>query len=77
MVATGDMLDLTVGRKSVGKILQECRVPPFVRKYWPIVTDSENRCLAIANVWVNVHYGCRNGFLPVFDKFNRFILEPK
>ncbi len=76
-VATGDMLDLTVGRKSVGKILQECRVPPFVRKYWPIVTDSENRCLAIANVWVNVHYGCRNGFLPVFDKFNRFILEPK
>ena len=76
-VDAADTVNLTVGRKSVGKILQECRVPPFVRKYWPIVTDSENRCLAIANVWVNVHYGCRNGFLPVFDEFNRFILEPK
>ncbi|MDO5639078.1 MAG: tRNA lysidine(34) synthetase TilS [Neisseria sp.] len=76
-VATADAVNLTVGRKNVGKILQEWRVLPFVRKYWPIVTDSENRCLAIANVWVNVHYGCRNGFLPVFDKFNRFILEPK
>ncbi|UOO80767.1 tRNA lysidine(34) synthetase TilS [Uruburuella testudinis] len=76
-VAAADVINLAVGRKSVGKILQECKVPPFVRPYWPIVTDSENRCVAIANVWVNVHYGCRNGVLPVFEPFNRFILEPK
>lgn len=77
VVSTDDSLNLTVGRKSVWKILQECRVPPFVRPYWPVVTDSENRCIAIANIWVSVHDGVAGGYLPVFEKFNRFILEPK
>ncbi|OSI08985.1 tRNA(Ile)-lysidine synthase [Neisseria animaloris] len=72
-----DVIALTVGHKSVRKILQECKIPSFVRKYWPIVTDSQNKCLAIANIWVSVHYGCQNGVLPVFDKFNCFVLEPK
>ncbi|MFV2030722.1 tRNA lysidine(34) synthetase TilS [Neisseria sp. S1] len=77
VVNTDDSLNLTVGRKSVWKILQECRVPPFLRPYWPIVTDSENRCIAIANIWVSVHDGVAGGSLPVFKKFNRFVLEPK
>ena len=76
-ISTDEVINLTVGRKSVRKILQECGVLPFVRPYWPIVTDGENRCVAIANVWVNVHYGVAGGKLPVCEKINRFILEPK
>ena len=74
---TDDVIELAVGCKNVWKILQEYKVPPFARKYWPIVTDSQNRCVAIANILVSVHYGCRNGFMASISKFNRFILEPK
>lgn len=74
---TDDVIELAVGRKNVWKILQEYKVPPFVRRYWPIVADSQNRCIAIANILVSVHYGCRNGSMVVFSKFNQFVLEPK
>ncbi len=77
MVCADDDILLTVGHKNVRKILQECKVPAFVRKYWPVVTDGENRCIAIANIWVSRHYGCLNGFLPVFEKFNPYVVEPK
>lgn len=72
-----DAIELAVGRKNVWKILQERKIPPFARRYWPVVIDSQNRCVAIANILVNVHYGCRNGSMVVFSKFNQFILEPK
>lgn len=77
IVQTDDALLLTVGHKKVRKILQERRIPSFVRKYWPVVVDSQNQCIAIANIWVSRHYGCLNGFLPVFDEFNAYIMEPK
>lgn len=72
-----DVIETTVGRKNVWKILQECKVPPFVRRCWPVVADGGNRCAAIANIRVSVHHGSPNGAIPVFDKFNCFVLEPK
>lgn len=72
-----DVIAMTVGRKSVWKILQEHHIPPFVRSYWPVVADGGNRCAAIANLWVSVHHGCPNGTIPVFDKFNCFVSEQK
>ncbi len=76
-VHADDQVLLTVGHKSVRKILQERRIPVFVRKYWPVIVDSENQCIAIANIWVSRHHGCLNGFLPVFEKFNSYSVEPK
>lgn len=72
-----DSVALTVGRKNVWKVLQESGVPPFARRCWPVVADSGGRCVAIANILVSVHHGCPNGTIPVFDKFNCFISEPK
>ncbi|MFC3873539.1 tRNA lysidine(34) synthetase TilS [Neisseria musculi] len=72
-----DVIQTTIGRKNVWKVLQESKVPPFARRYWPVVADSGNRCAAIANIRVSVHHSSPNGAIPVFDKFNCFILEPK
>ncbi|OSI15533.1 tRNA lysidine(34) synthetase TilS [Neisseria dentiae] len=72
-----DVIQTTVGRKNVWKILQEYKVPPFARRCWPVVADAGNRCAAIANIRVSVHHGSPNGAIPVFDKFNCFVLEPK
>lgn len=76
-VATDDVIELTVGHKKVRKLLQECKIPPFVRNYWPVITDEENRCIAVANLWVHPDYVCANGIFPYFEKFSCFVLEPK
>ncbi|WP_054619471.1 tRNA lysidine(34) synthetase TilS [Neisseria sp. 83E34] len=76
-VSTDDMIELTVGHKKVRKLLQECKIPPFVRPYWPVITNQEGQCIAVANLWVNPGYACLNGVVPYFEKFNCFVLEPK
>ncbi|MCV6779540.1 tRNA lysidine(34) synthetase TilS, partial [Neisseria meningitidis] len=42
---------LAVGgiHKDVKKILQEKRVLPALRPFWPVVADKDNRPLALAN----------------------------
>lgn len=76
-VDTDDVIELTVGHKKVRKLLQECKIPPFVRAYWPVITNEENHCIAVANLWVNPSYACLNGIFPCFEKFSCFVLEPK
>ncbi|MDO4642185.1 MAG: tRNA lysidine(34) synthetase TilS [Neisseria sp.] len=76
-VDTDDVIELTVGHKKVRKLLQECKIPPFVRPYWPVITDQENRCIAVPNLWISPSYACVNGIFPCFEKFCCFVLEPK
>ncbi|MDO4249383.1 MAG: tRNA lysidine(34) synthetase TilS [Neisseria sp.] len=76
-VTTDDVIELTAGHKKVRKLLQECKIPPFVRSYWPVITDINNHCIAVANIWVSPSHACPDGVLPVFEQFNLFILEPK
>ncbi|WP_225315146.1 tRNA lysidine(34) synthetase TilS [Neisseria zalophi] len=76
-VSTEDVIETAVGHKNVWKVLQEHKVPTFMRKHWPVVINTQNQCIAIANIMVSVHYASLNGFIPYFDKFNRFVLEPK
>ncbi|OSI12194.1 tRNA lysidine(34) synthetase TilS [Neisseria canis] len=76
-VNTDDVVELTVGHKKVRKLLQECKIPPFVRPYWPVITNKEDRCIAVANLWINPSYACLNGVFPYFEKFSCFVLEPK
>lgn len=76
-VTTDDVIELTAGHKKVRKLLQECKIPPFARPHWPVITDICNRCIAVANIWVSPSHACPDGVLPVFEQFNLFILEPK
>ena len=76
-VTTDDVIELTAGHKKVRKLLQECKIPPFARPHWPVITDVNNHCIAVANIWVSPSHACPDGVLPVFEQFNLFILEPK
>lgn len=76
-VTTDDVIELTAGHKKVRKLLQECKIPPFARPHWPVITDVNNHCIAVANIWVSPSHACPYGVLPVFEQFNLFILEPK
>lgn len=76
-VNTDDVIELTVGHKKVRKLLQECKIPPFVRHYWPVIINHKGQCIAVANLWVHPDYACLNGVFPYFEKFSCFILEPK
>ena len=76
-VTTDDIIELTAGHKKVRKLLQECKIPPFARPHWPVIVDVNNRCIAVANIWVSPSHACLGGWLPVFEQFNLFILEPK
>lgn len=76
-VSTDDVIELTVGHKKVRKLLQECRIPPFIRPFWPVVTNADNECLAVVNIRVNMKYAASGGLLPISDKIMGFIMEPK
>lgn len=72
-----DSLNLTVCRKNIVKILKERKVPPFIRHKWPVLVDENDRCIAVANIAVDHSHAVDNGFLPVFESLNQFIVEPK
>lgn len=51
--------------KNVRKLLQECRIPPFLRRIWPVLCDAEDRCVAVVNVAVKTELGVANGWVPL------------
>lgn len=53
------------GRKAVMRLLQEQGVPKIMRQYWPVITDAQNRCLAVAQIWVDNDIAIADGWLPV------------
>ncbi|WP_037585483.1 tRNA lysidine(34) synthetase TilS [Stenoxybacter acetivorans] len=60
-----DSLRFQYGRKSVKKILQEYKIPPFLRRVWPILVNEHNECIAVCNLFTAANVSAKNGFLPV------------
>ena len=45
-----DELPTNIGHKNVFRLLQEKRVPAFVRPFWAVACDENGRCIAVANL---------------------------
>lgn len=62
---------MTIGgiHKNMKKILQEKRVLPALRTFWPVVADRENRPLALANCCTDFRLSVSDGILPVHPDF--------
>ena len=71
----GDTLRLAVGSKDIAKLLQEARVPAFVRPYWPLALD-ENGEVAAANLRAGAN-GCANGWLPEAGSLKSYLWQPE
>ncbi|PSJ81395.1 tRNA lysidine(34) synthetase TilS [Neisseria iguanae] len=74
-MTNNDVIKLEIGHKSTKKMLQECHVLPSVRKIWPIITNADNICLAIANLKINQDFRAVDGFLPVYEPLTEHITE--
>ena len=68
-VAASDTLAMGGIHKDVKKILQGKRVLPVLRPIWPLVADSGNRPLALANCCADFQYSVSDGILPVHPDF--------
>ncbi|MGE9658193.1 tRNA lysidine(34) synthetase TilS [Snodgrassella alvi] len=62
-----DTIILQGGKKKVRKLLQERKIPSFMRAVWPIVCDSDNQCVAVINVAVAADKGVKNGWMPLIE----------
>ena len=71
------MIQLGQREKSVEKLLQECHIVPLVRKYWPIIVSMGNKCLAVVNLRVGSDVRMEQGYLPVHEKFAKYIAKNK
>ncbi|WP_416192615.1 tRNA lysidine(34) synthetase TilS [Neisseria sp. CCUG12390] len=70
-----DKIRLGMINKSVRKLLQEKHILPSVRSIWPVITNVENQCLAVANLTANQDFWAFDGFLPVYEPFERYFTE--
>lgn len=52
-----DVLHTEIGRKNVFRILQEKRVPPFVRPFWAVACNATGQCVALANIRSDARWG--------------------
>lgn len=62
-----DTIVLRGGRKKVRKLLQERKIPPFMRTVWPVLCDSDNQCAAVINVAVDIDRGVTDGWMPIME----------
>ena len=76
-VVKGDVIQSGQREKSVEKLLQECHIVPFVRKYWPIIVSMGNKCLAVVNLRVGSDVLMEQGYLPVHEKLAKYIANNK
>ena len=76
-VAKSDVIQSGQREKSVEKLLQECHIVPFVRKYWPIILSMGNNCLAVVNLRVGSDVRMEQGYLPVHEKLAKYIAKNK
>ena len=51
--------------KSVKKLLQERKIPPFLRRIWPVLCNAENNCIAVVNVAVTSDMRVVGGWMPL------------
>ncbi|HEZ3855182.1 TPA: tRNA lysidine(34) synthetase TilS, partial [Neisseria meningitidis] len=67
--AASDTLAVGGIHKDVKKILQEKRVLPVLRPFWPVVADKDNRPLVLANYGTDFQISVSDGILPVHPDF--------
>ncbi|MCF7529669.1 tRNA lysidine(34) synthetase TilS [Neisseria lisongii] len=70
--AATDKIPIHSGSKSVNKILQEARVLPPLRAYWPLIAAADGTCLAVANLRVRQDIQAENGWLPVWPQWQDY-----
>ena len=73
---SGDTLRLAVGSKDIAKLLQEARVPAFVRPYWPLALDENGEVAAAANLRAAAN-GCANGWLLEAGSLKGYLWQPE
>lgn len=61
------------GHKSVRRLLQERRVPPFLRPLWPVWSDDKNRCLAVAQLAVSPEAAVAGGYVCRIPKLSALL----
>lgn len=61
-----DIISTKIGNKKVYKLLQESKVPPFLRKIWPVIVDENNICIILIGIAININYiiSSNDKFLP-------------
>ncbi|MDO5686144.1 MAG: tRNA lysidine(34) synthetase TilS [Neisseria sp.] len=74
-VTPQDTLATRGGHKNVVKLLQEKKIPAFIRRYWAVVVDKNDICRAVVNLRCDEIEGVRGGKLPCFTGFERFLTE--
>ncbi|WP_245636552.1 tRNA lysidine(34) synthetase TilS [Eikenella longinqua] len=70
----GDILPLPHGRKKISRLLQEKKVPPFMRALWPLWANEQHGCLAAANLQTHCKLSVPNGWQARAEELEPFIL---
>ncbi|MBR5675900.1 MAG: tRNA lysidine(34) synthetase TilS [Neisseriaceae bacterium] len=68
-----DTIRTKIGHKSVWKLLQEKKIPKFIRPKWCVWVDSTNQCVAVANLRCDETLSVKNGKMPVINALQAFI----
>lgn len=63
-VQSQDKITLRGMHKNVKKLLQERKIPPFMRRIWPVICNAENQCIAVINIVAATDLGVANGWMP-------------
>lgn len=72
-----DTIRTKIGHKSVWKLLQEKKIPQFIRRQWLVWVDKQNQCVAVANVRIDETLSVKNGKMPVVKTLQRFFRQPE
>lgn len=72
-----DTIRTKIGHKSVWKLLQEKKIPQFIRPQWLVWVDEQNQCVAVANVRIDETLSVKNGKMPVVKALQRFFRQPE
>ena len=56
-----DTIRTKIGHKSVWKLLQEKKIPKFIRSHWRVWVDDKNQCIAVTNVRIDETLSVKNG----------------
>ena len=67
-----DTIRTHIGHKSVWKLLQEKKIPKFIRRHWLVWVDARNQCVAVANLRCDETLAVKNGKMPQIEALQRF-----
>lgn len=67
-----DKIALRGLHKNVKKLLQEYKIPPFLRCIWPVLCNTDNECIAVTNVVVATDLGVPEGWMPLVTSLPKY-----